>query len=786
MTEPSTSESRSLAPGIVVGFLGSVLIWVATPYNNYLLNNTSISDSYLPIAALFLMFVLVLLVNPALRWLAPGLALSGRCLALALAMMLVASAVPSHGLMSGLPYMLADAPLTVSNDRTLARGYETLQGQTLLEPDSFDDVEALCRELTSPAGSGKQIADWLPEATLAIAARGATGEALVYSDRHALASGLNAAIEDEAFLSCFETGGITLSKEGEALLARDDLTPRETRRLHRLTLEAALPGAIKSQRRRMPDSLFPAPLEYGSSPTVSEYFRTELPEGESIPWSAWLGPTLTWGALLVCVWMLMLGLSAIVYPQWRRNERLAFPLLVAYRTLSDEPEKGRYFPTICRRPSFWWAFAAVFTLHLLIGLKEYFPNSFPAVPLAYHLGRLFTEPPWRWFPWHIYNMHIFFVFLGAAYFMPSRIGLSIWFFELAYALYIMVSAAYSPPFYVQSVEDHRTGAMVAMAIGIVWLGRAQWGRALRLAFGRARSEEDRRDGAAGRMFLFGIAGTTAWLVWVGVPLLWSLFFVAFGFAISLVIARMVAETGMPFLRLHFHYKIAALKLIPIPILGPMALYFSIVMAMIFATGSRMSPAVLATHGIGLCDDGKPRSHWRVTKIFLGLLIVGFLISGAAHLTMNYHHSTTTNATETPINTWGHNRLLFGHYDMRQWMDGQINRPVYNQAGHLAFGAGLAAALQWLCLLTPRWPIHPLGLIVVWTYYADFAWLSILLGWLLKTGVLRYSGSRAYDKLKPMVIGLIMGEVFAAVFWCAIAALLASLGHDYIAIPVLPK
>ncbi len=68
------------------------------------------------------------------------------------------------------------------------------------------------------------------------------------------------------------------------------------------------------------------------------------------------------------------------------------------------------------------------------------------------------------------------MFVGVAFFMPSRIGFSIWFFVVGYALYQTFVPSYFPPHHWQTVTAHRSGAAVASTLAVVWLGRAQWAR----------------------------------------------------------------------------------------------------------------------------------------------------------------------------------------------------------------------------------------------------------------------------------------------------------------------
>jgi hypothetical protein len=47
--------------------------------------------------------------------------------------------------------------------------------------------------------------------------------------------------------------------------------------------------------------------------------------------------------------------------------------------------------------------------------------------------------------------------------------------------------------------------------------------------------------------------------------------------------------------------------------------------------------------------------------------------------------------------------------------------------------------------------------------------SFLVGWAVKTGVITYGGARAYHQVKPLMIGVIAGELLAALFWMGVGA-----------------
>jgi hypothetical protein len=327
--------------------------------------------------------------------------------------------------------------------------------------------------------------------------------------------------------------------------------------------------------------------------------------------------------------------------------------------------------------------------------------------------------------------------------------------------------------------------MLALTVAVVWLGRAQWRRVFGLLFRRGKDAEEERDRSAGWMFAAGCLGMFTWMVWIGVQPGWALFFVAFGFMVSLLITRIVAETGMPFIRIDCGYQISLVKLVPLSWLHPVSLYFSTAIAMFFPTASRVSACAMGTHALGLDPKAPPRRTTRFAIGLVVLLMAGLVICGAVNLAASYYHSMTLDGHEQPISSWGTNRMARAHRDLVQLQTGQLDRPVYNQKKHIFFGAGMAAVLEWACLSMPRWPLHPIGLIMVNTFYANEAWVSVFLGWLAKILVLKYGGARLYRRARPMVAGLIMGEVLAAVFWAIAPAVLVLLDKPYIAVKIQP-
>ena len=83
---------------------------------------------------------------------------------------------------------------------------------------------------------------------------------------------------------------------------------------------------------------------------------------------------------------------------------------------------------------------------------------------------------------------------------------------------------------------------------------------------------------------------------------------------------------------------------------------------------------------------------------------------------------------------------------------------------IAFASGLALVLlfSFLRIRFPKWPFHPV-MFLVWSAFAIqwIAW-SFLVGWFIKAMVTKYGGARVFQRLKPMMFGVIAGDLIGGV------------------------
>jgi hypothetical protein len=101
----------------------------------------------------------------------------------------------------------------------------------------------------------------------------------------------------------------------------------------------------------------------------------------------------------------------------------------------------------------------------------------------------------------------------------------------------------------------------------------------------------------------------------------------------------------------------------------------------------------------------------------------------------------------------------------------VIEPERHRLWWLAAGVVLTLGCGVARLRLPWWPIHPV-LFLMWGTYANaHFFFSFLLGWLAKTIVVGAGGERAYDTAKPLLIGMITGELLAALLWTVVGAII---------------
>ncbi|HMO25612.1 MAG TPA: hypothetical protein PKB10_05035 [Tepidisphaeraceae bacterium] len=657
----------------LIGLTGAVTLCAVTPFNDYIVENSFMVGSYLPLFMVMWMFVLVVLINAPLHKFAPKLALQPGELLIILAMTLAACAIPSQGLMRQL------APLPVSLHKV---------AQT-----------------------------------------------------------------SEQFWTNYQNAG-------------------------------------------MPSWLFAAPMDADgrNHPTVSMFF-SRVQDDEAIPWSDWIVPFAGWGVFILAFWMTLIAIACITRLQWAENERLAFPLAQLQAMLIEPPQPGHGLNRLFRARSFWITCLAVVALHSITAASNIFPRQIPAIPLGFDFTRTFADPPFNYLPDHTRRATLYLTFVGVVYFIPSKVAFSLWFFYLLQQLITMNAQVYGGSVPGGAWMDQQMGAAVALVAGIAVVGRHHWARVVRQMFQRARPGEP--VGLyityrwAGWMLIGGTALMLGWLIVVGATWWFALLIAGFMLMTHLATARIVAQTGLPFIRVHAAIDQVYTNMPPSAI-SSRDVILAGASSMVGPIASRESLLVF-THSIMQTAEHTPtaepaRTRSGIMKVIVIALIVGYGVAAWAHLRAYYHYAQpitiTAQGYENPdgVDHWPRTQIA---NPLNRHSDDTWASRTHSPALHFGIGLGVMGFLQWGSLTFANWLLAPIGYLTANTYYLQAAWFSLLLGWLVKVLVVRFGGSGLYSNARPVFVGLIFGEALAAGVWMIITLLMVSAGLDVGRIRLLP-
>ncbi|MCJ7752205.1 MAG: hypothetical protein MUQ65_14155, partial [Armatimonadetes bacterium] len=331
--------------------------------------------------------------------------------------------------------------------------------------------------------------------------------------------------------------------------------------LHRyLLVTLATPAYFASPGNRWETLFFDhiPPWMWIEDPSAAAWMWQGLPEGVGVPWQAWLLPLSRWAIFVAAVWVMMICLAALVRKQWVERERLAFPLVQFPIEVIRSDDNSTSVPFFSNR-LVWLGAAAVFALHCVNGLHRHFP-ALPAIPTFWDLNPALTGRPWEGLiPIYI---GIFPSAIGFSYLLSLEVAAGFWgavVFTRVQGL-VMQLIGYEGSGWggvVQQVELwEQMGAVIGLALILLWLLRGSLADAFRKAFSRAPDIDDSGEPLSYRAAVFGfllsLLVMAMWLHSAGLAWITLIAFLAIFIAMCLVLTRTVAEAGM--LMVHYNFR----------------------------------------------------------------------------------------------------------------------------------------------------------------------------------------------------------------------------------------
>jgi len=489
-------------------------------------------------------------------------------------------------------------------------------------------------------------------------------------------------------------------------------------------------------------------------------------------------PLLAWGVFIFALYATSICLMAIFRKQWVEDERIQFPLVQLPMELASQPQaQGERVPPFFKSPFLWIGFAVPFLLAAINGLASYYQVLQDVRPtLSWQVKAL--DGTWP------VQFRISWQTLGLAYLLSADVSLCVWSLGLLGSFYKGVSSfigfksleklsgygASTAP----DLGHFGMGAMIALVLLRLWIGRRRIVEVLRKAVLLDRAVDDSREPMSYFAAFWGaVLGALVMLVWLilsGLSPLIALLILFAAFIGFIGLTRIIAESGVP---------VSIVPLISsdfvISGVGTSSLSRETMAAMpwtyVWNSDVRTFVMCSAAHGMRAVSPEAKDAAKRPTStrgLFWAMMLAAVIAFGAAsgitlyfmfdNGAVNLHNWFFVAGPQRPFAV------------ITSLIREQPRAP--DLRGWAATGVGAAV----MCLFTAArhrfvwWPLNPIGLPIAVVSWTHVLWFSIFLSWLIKNRILKYGGPKLYLKLRPLFLGLVLGEYSAAAFWILIDGL----------------
>jgi len=480
-----------------------------------------------------------------------------------------------------------------------------------------------------------------------------------------------------------------------------------------------------------------------------------MPASEQIPWEAWATPLAWWGLLIGALFLCSFCTMAILRRQWVDNERLAFPLAELPMLLMEKRE-GSVWPGVAHKPLFWFGFGIPFFV-ICWNMVSYFHPPFPRIPFQQWHSVQFGPN----FPAVLCKANFF--VMGFAYFTPTNILFSVWFFRLVFIVEAGIFSTvgldigkpdnWGCPFSAACGWQNWGGFLVLVLLGF-WMARRHFVGVLRTALGLPGGADDTREVIRYRTAVVGllVGGVIVffWYLRAGMSLWVAAYFVPIGFIIYVGVTRLVAQTGLIYCWSPITPQAATFHTLGYDTMTSTDRLMIGLGYCVNCNNERLIPYT-AAHNVRMAGM-EPKAH----KGFMLMMALAAVVSMAVGVAYTLWLCYTRGAINFDAFEWsrGH-EWIFGHVANKELHPAPTdwNRMLFMGIG--AVTTGIVALLQYRFAW---WPIHPVGMAIGAGETTGYAAFSCFLTWIIKVLIIRVGGAQAYRRWRYFFVGIMVGYV----------------------------
>lgn len=488
-------------------------------------------------------------------------------------------------------------------------------------------------------------------------------------------------------------------------------------------------------------------------------------EGDEAFWhprmyGPFLVPLLAWGGFLFALIFVMLCINVLVRKAWTEHEKLSYPLIVLPVELTRGQESARFF----RNRLMWLGFGVAAAIDLVNGLHALWPQV-PEIKYIklYDMAQHWPNRPWNATGWTPISMYPFAI--GLAFFLPSDLSFSCWFFYVVAKLERVGGAilgwetAKGFPY----LNEQAAGAWISLALVALIATRSHLSKVWDHVRGYPTDLDDAEEPVSYRVAVIGIVLGLATLAvfssYAGMSMGTIIGFFAIFYLLSIAMTRVRAELGTP----HEIYFVNPHRIM-VQIAGADAFSIRDLTALSttywFNRCYRCHPMPFQLESFKMAEYADINRKWMARAMLIATL-AAIVLSYWANLqvTMREGASARCGGFKSWVGWETYNRLA-------SW----VRSPEPTDLKAISFmlvGSMIVFGLKSLRYRYTGLPFHPAGYALAISFAMDYFWFAFFVSWLIKTVIMRYWGQKAHRHGMWFFMGLVAGDYVCGSIWAII-------------------
>lgn len=474
----------------------------------------------------------------------------------------------------------------------------------------------------------------------------------------------------------------------------------------------------------------------------------------------WATPVLAWTLFVSLLAGAMLCINSLMREEWTDREKLAFPIIQLPMAMAQDGAGSPFW----RNRFMWGGFLVMAVIDTVNGLNFLYP-SIPRLNVRFlgDLSLAFPDPPFNAIGWTPIGLFPFITAL--AVFLPMDLLFSAIFFFFVRKGQQVIAASYgypggvfgggwlvpAPPYF----TEQSWGAFLGLFVTALWIARNYlrevwqeiWTGRQRIA--RAVSHRWTFLGLLGCLLGLGVFGVAT-----GLSLLLVVLYMVIFLAFSVAVTRLRSQLGPPTHEMAFMgpnqliVDFNGTQGLSTPVIARLASQFHFL--------NRIHRSHPMPHMLEAMKMGE-RSHMSQRGLFLAILLAIVAGSLAGHLVRIYAGYR-----------WGAPGAGGDTAAVVQNLVGNPRTPNTIAMLFVGVGLGVVFLLDFIRFRVPWFPLHPAGYALAMNFGVDYYWFGLLVAFVVKGAVQRYSGLRGYRKLHNVALGVILGEFALETVWSIMA------------------